>query len=46
MTHYHTYINHNSQHDELRYKVVDFSVYGALLKLKYLIVPRLPLLEE
>ena len=34
MAHYYTYTNHNSQRDELRYKVVHFSVYSALLKLK------------
>ena len=36
MAHYYTYTNHNSQYAELRYKVVQFSVYSALLKLKYL----------
>ena len=46
MAHYYTYTNHNSQRDELRYKVVQFSVHSALLKLKYLIFPRLPLLEK
>ena len=34
MAHYYTYTNYNSQRDELRYKVVHFSVYSALLKLK------------